>query len=59
MMVEFENNDWTLYSIIKGIVVAVPTNPAEERLVEVALDLLLSDISRRVRKVQQKLLGNV
>ena len=59
MMVKFENDDWVLYSIIKWIVVTVPTDPAEKSLAEAALYLLLSDLSRSVWQVQQELLGNV
>ena len=58
-MVEFENADRTLYSIIEWVVGTVCANPAEEGLAEMALYLLLSDFSRSVRQVQQEILRNV
>lgn len=59
MMVKFENDDRALYSIIKWIVVTVPTDPAEKGLAEAALYLLLLDLSGSVWQLQQELLGNV
>ena len=59
VVVEFENDDWTLYPIIEWVVSTVCTNPAEEGLAEMALYLLLSDFSRSVWQVQQEILGDV
>ena len=59
MVVEFENDDWTLYSIIEWVVGTVCANPGEEGLAKMAFYLLLPDFSRSVWQVQQEILGDV
>src|SRR2546423_8531765 len=59
MVVEFENDNRTLYSVVEWVVGAVSPNPAKEGLIEVMLDLLFSHLARRVGQIQQELLGDV